>query len=132
LFGDGDTFAVTAGPEGARFVLAAGRPLREPLVVAVLVKQVAQGADDRGRVQSARQQHARWHVGAQAQAHGVGQQFLELLGRARVVLLGDPVQAPVAMYVEPAVVGAFASVMTSGGAVSPLSAKGSERFSGAC
>ena len=31
LFGDGDTFAVQAGPEGLRFILFAGRPLREPI-----------------------------------------------------------------------------------------------------
>jgi quercetin 2,3-dioxygenase len=31
LFGEGDEFAVRAGPEGMRFVLFAGRPLREPI-----------------------------------------------------------------------------------------------------
>ena len=31
LFGGGDTVAVKAGPEGVRFVLVAGRPLREPV-----------------------------------------------------------------------------------------------------
>jgi redox-sensitive bicupin YhaK (pirin superfamily) len=31
LFGDGDAVAATAGPDGARFLLAAGRPLREPI-----------------------------------------------------------------------------------------------------
>ena len=31
-FGDGDEFAVRSGPEGMRFVLFAGRPLREPVV----------------------------------------------------------------------------------------------------
>ncbi|MEI6148215.1 MAG: pirin family protein, partial [bacterium] len=31
LFGEGDRFAVRAGPEGLRFVLVAGRPLREPI-----------------------------------------------------------------------------------------------------
>ena len=31
LFGDGDAVAVTAAPEGARFLLASGRPLREPI-----------------------------------------------------------------------------------------------------
>ena len=31
LFGDGDAIAAAAGPEGARFLLAAGRPLREPI-----------------------------------------------------------------------------------------------------
>ncbi len=31
LFGDGDEFAVRAGREGIRFVLFAGRPLREPI-----------------------------------------------------------------------------------------------------
>jgi redox-sensitive bicupin YhaK (pirin superfamily) len=31
LFGDGDAVAATAGPGGARFLLAAGRPLREPI-----------------------------------------------------------------------------------------------------
>jgi quercetin 2,3-dioxygenase len=31
LFGDGDELAVHAGPEGMRFVLLAGRPLREPI-----------------------------------------------------------------------------------------------------
>jgi len=31
LFGDGDEFAVRAGPAGMRFVLFAGRPLREPI-----------------------------------------------------------------------------------------------------
>jgi redox-sensitive bicupin YhaK (pirin superfamily) len=31
LFGEGDEFAVQAGPEGIRFVLFAGRPLREPI-----------------------------------------------------------------------------------------------------
>ena len=31
LFGEGDDFAVQAGPEGIRFLLFAGRPLREPI-----------------------------------------------------------------------------------------------------
>ncbi len=31
LFGDGNEFAVQAGPEGMRFVLCAGRPLHEPI-----------------------------------------------------------------------------------------------------
>ncbi len=31
LFGGGDEVSVTAGPEGVRFVLIAGRPLREPV-----------------------------------------------------------------------------------------------------
>lgn len=31
LFGGGDEVSVTAGPEGLRFVLVAGRPLREPV-----------------------------------------------------------------------------------------------------
>ena len=31
LMGDGDTFVVNAGPDGMRFVLFAGRPLREPI-----------------------------------------------------------------------------------------------------
>jgi redox-sensitive bicupin YhaK (pirin superfamily) len=31
LFGDGDEFAVRAGPAGMRFVLFSGRPLREPI-----------------------------------------------------------------------------------------------------
>ena len=31
LFGEGDEFAVQAGPEGVRFMLFAGRPLREPI-----------------------------------------------------------------------------------------------------
>lgn len=31
LFGEGDTFAVQAAPEGMRFLLFAGRPLREPI-----------------------------------------------------------------------------------------------------
>ena len=31
LFGGGDEVAVTAGPEGVRFMLVAGRPLREPV-----------------------------------------------------------------------------------------------------
>lgn len=31
LFGDGDEFTVRAGPAGMRFVLFAGRPLREPI-----------------------------------------------------------------------------------------------------
>lgn len=31
LFGEGDEFAVQAGPEGLRFVLASGRPLGEPI-----------------------------------------------------------------------------------------------------
>jgi hypothetical protein len=31
LFGEGDELAVQAGPEGMRFVLAAGRPLKEPI-----------------------------------------------------------------------------------------------------
>ena len=31
LFGDGDVVAVTAGADGARFLLAQGRPLREPI-----------------------------------------------------------------------------------------------------
>ena len=31
LFGEGDEFAVQAGPEGIRFLLFAGRPLREPI-----------------------------------------------------------------------------------------------------
>lgn len=31
IFGRGDTFAVTSGAEGLRFVLFAGRPLREPV-----------------------------------------------------------------------------------------------------
>ena len=31
LFGDGDSAVTTAGPEGARFLLASGRPLREPI-----------------------------------------------------------------------------------------------------
>ena len=31
LFGEGDEFAVRGGPEGMRFVLFAGRPLREPI-----------------------------------------------------------------------------------------------------
>ena len=31
LFGEGDEFAVHAGPEGLRFMLFAGRPLREPI-----------------------------------------------------------------------------------------------------
>jgi quercetin 2,3-dioxygenase len=31
LFGEGDEFSVAAGPEGIRFVLFAGRPLREPI-----------------------------------------------------------------------------------------------------
>jgi redox-sensitive bicupin YhaK (pirin superfamily) len=31
LLGEGDEFAVRAGPEGMRFVLFAGRPLREPI-----------------------------------------------------------------------------------------------------
>lgn len=31
LFGDGDSVNVTAGPEGARFLLVAGRPLKEPI-----------------------------------------------------------------------------------------------------
>jgi redox-sensitive bicupin YhaK (pirin superfamily) len=31
LFGDGDKFAVKAGPQGIRFVLFAGRPLHEPI-----------------------------------------------------------------------------------------------------
>lgn len=31
LFGDGDEFAVRSGPAGMRFVLFAGRPLREPI-----------------------------------------------------------------------------------------------------
>ncbi len=31
LFGGGDAVAVTAGPEGLRFMLIAGRPLREPV-----------------------------------------------------------------------------------------------------
>ena len=31
LMGEGDVFAVTAGRDGMRFVLAAGRPLREPI-----------------------------------------------------------------------------------------------------
>lgn len=31
LFGAGDEFAVQAGPEGMRFILFAGRPLREPI-----------------------------------------------------------------------------------------------------
>jgi redox-sensitive bicupin YhaK (pirin superfamily) len=31
LFGDGDEFAVQAGPDGMRFVLFAGRPLHEPI-----------------------------------------------------------------------------------------------------
>ena len=32
LLGSGDTLAVTAGTEGARFLLIAGRPLNEPVV----------------------------------------------------------------------------------------------------
>lgn len=31
LFGPGDTLRLTGGPEGARFVLVSGRPLREPV-----------------------------------------------------------------------------------------------------
>jgi redox-sensitive bicupin YhaK (pirin superfamily) len=31
LFGDGDEFAVRAGPDGMRFMLFAGHPLREPI-----------------------------------------------------------------------------------------------------
>ena len=31
LFGGGDSVAVKAGPEGVRFMLVAGRPLREPV-----------------------------------------------------------------------------------------------------
>ena len=31
LFGEGDEFVVQAGPEGIRFMLFAGRPLREPI-----------------------------------------------------------------------------------------------------
>lgn len=31
LFGDGDEVALRAGPEGMRFILCAGRPLREPI-----------------------------------------------------------------------------------------------------
>jgi redox-sensitive bicupin YhaK (pirin superfamily) len=30
-FGDGDAVTVTAGPEGVRFLLVAGRPIREPV-----------------------------------------------------------------------------------------------------
>ena len=30
-FGSGDEVTVTAGPEGVRFLLVAGRPLREPV-----------------------------------------------------------------------------------------------------
>jgi len=32
VLGEGDTVSVRAGPEGARFILAAGRPLNEPIV----------------------------------------------------------------------------------------------------
>lgn len=32
IFGDGDQVSLTAGPEGARFLLLAGRPLNEPIV----------------------------------------------------------------------------------------------------
>ncbi len=31
LFTDGDQVAVRAGPDGARFLLVSGRPLREPI-----------------------------------------------------------------------------------------------------
>jgi redox-sensitive bicupin YhaK (pirin superfamily) len=31
LFGEGDRLSVTAGPEGARFLLVSGKPLREPI-----------------------------------------------------------------------------------------------------
>lgn len=32
ILGDGDTFSITAGPQGARFILVAGRPIGEPIV----------------------------------------------------------------------------------------------------
>lgn len=32
ILGDGDEFSITAGPQGARFILVAGRPLGEPIV----------------------------------------------------------------------------------------------------
>lgn len=32
LLGDGDTVGVEAGPQGARLLLLAGKPLREPIV----------------------------------------------------------------------------------------------------
>lgn len=32
ILGDGDAFSITAGPQGARFILVAGRPIGEPIV----------------------------------------------------------------------------------------------------
>lgn len=32
ILGDGDEFSMTAGPQGARFILVAGRPIGEPIV----------------------------------------------------------------------------------------------------